>query len=307
MTDELGLAYRPFEAGPKGEFGASELDYYMKVSRYPNIISALFLEPLQEKMKSSEREEFVHGNIKVTKSFMVKKATRWETAYNSLKMFLDIRADDSRAKDIAGLRKFDGVGYCISVSNVMAAIGNFVDDATTKSEYTQLNWPRMKKGENYPREIFVPTRKISIGKLDILKPALLARKFCSGIENEVFNAYENANKLWHKAQTSYSSENPPSETDSPIVLPRQLGKGSYIIVTLSRVKESDYGAIFGGLRSDLTAINAGLIDSEFWRDYRRKDDEGTMYVNIKRLKDKLGALYEEKMKPPYGRYEIVPK
>jgi len=307
MTGELAFAYRPLRAEPKGEFSAAEFDYYMRVSKYPKIINALFLEPLHEKLMDSARDEFVFEGIKVTRSAINKSATRWETAYDTLKKYLDVRADDSRAKDLAGLQKFDGIGYCISVNDVLSAIDKFVEDATSKSSYMQLNWPRMKKGEKYPREIFVPTGKISIAKLDILKPALLARKFCTGIENEVIGAYYEANKLWFKEQTGYDKENPPAKDDSPLSLPRQLGKGSYIAVKMERFQEPDYEAILSALRSDLLAISSGSEQGEFWREYRRKDAKGTLYVNIKRLKDKLDSLYEEKMTPAYGRYEIVPK
>jgi hypothetical protein len=307
MTSRLTFNYRPLKTGENGELTQGEFDYYMNVSAYPAIIDALLLTPLQEKLKKSEREELKFEDIKITKTDASSSATRWESVYSKLENFLSIRADDSRAKDMKELQKFDGIGYCIAVNDLLVAIDKFVDDATSDSKYVKLNWPRMKKDEEYPREISIPTGKILIGELDILRPALLARKFCTGINNEVLKPYEEANKIWFAQQSGYSAEHPPKADDSPVNIPRELGKGSYIIVGMERVQESDYKAVFSVLIPDLKIIALGSQDSEFWRDYRRTDSKGAAFVNIKRVQDKLVALYDEKMKDPKGRYIIVPK
>jgi len=307
MTSRLTFNYRPLKTGPKGELTQGEFDYYMNVSSYPAIIDALLLDPLQEKLKNSERKELKFEDIAITKTDVCGPVTRWAGVYSKLENFLSIRADDSRAKDMKELQKFDGIGYCIAVNDLLIAIDKFVDDATSTSDYVKLNWPRMKKEEEYPREISIPTGKILIDKLDILRPALLARKFCTGIKNDVLKPYEEANKIWFSQQSEYSAEKPPKADDSPVNIVRELGKGSYIIVGMERVQESDYKAVFDVMIPDLKIIALGSQDSEFWHDYRRTDSKGAAFVNIKRVQDKLTALYNEKMKDAKGRYIIVPK
>jgi len=304
MPQILEFGYRPLR-----ELTPAELDYYMRVSSYPDIIDTVFLSPLVEKMEKSARDEFVFDDIKVTKSTTAgKPTTRWETVYRCLKGFLDIRADDSRAKDVEGLRKFEGIGYCIAVDDVIAEFNKYAKDATSVPESkTRIVWPKVKKGETYPREVSVPYERVNLGNLEVLKPALAAIRFWTGIKADVIKPYEDSNKQWLKEQTGCGADNLPSSEESPVVAARQLGKGSYVVISLTRVQDPDYGTIMSTLSVDLTAMRVSLDSGGFWRDYRRTDDKGVAYVNIKRLKDRLDTLFEGTKKEPHARYVINPK
>lgn len=268
---KMELEYRPI---PKeGELSYRNFDFYVIQKDLDEIVRAIIIGPFEEKLKSMERAEFNFGTFVVKRSIQKQTNLSWKKVYSHLLTFLDIRAIDSRRSRIKGLRKVEGVGYCIRFDELFEEIERAKKESTNISEYPVLNWPRKKKGEKFPRKIQFPRRNYSKKTEENAKICLQAKRFCSGLEKEVKDAYYFNNRAWFKEQTGFvwykerrmkDKSILPSKDESPVDRERDLGDtGRKIYIILSRKEDPDYARIINDLIEDLEKIKKGQVVEHF--------------------------------------------
>lgn len=295
--------YKPFDSA-KVENGVVDIgmyEQYLQQSFWPSQLELLVIEPLNEAIKKSRKEEHTFKNFTVTVSPGGRPSTSWSEIYEKFKTFLEIRSDDSRAADIPGLEYKEGIGYCISIENVSKEIEERIEEFTTESSYLQVNWPRKKKNEQPLRDILVPNIDYSKISEEAALADFHARRFKSSLEEEIIEEYTRANEIWMKQQTGYDREKIPTKEKSPVKRVRHVGDLRYIVINLVREDKPDYKTIIQTILSDLKAIEQGAR-GELWESYRPTDDS---FVNIKKLAERLDNLHNKNIKPDV-RYEISP-
>jgi len=270
MVSKMKLDYVPV---PKyEELNYRSFDLYVVQKDLDKIVKAIIIEPFEETLKSREIDEFNFGEFVVKRNIQKQSNISWKNIYNHLLAFLDIRAIDSRRSRIKGLKKFEGVGYCIRFDELLGEIERVKKENTNYFEYPVLGWPRKKKGEKYPREIVFPKRNYSKKTDENAKLCLAAKRFCSGLEKEVKEAYYNNNRDWFRKQTGFiwykekklkEKSILPSADQSPIDRERHVGAGRQIYIILSRKEEPDYNGIVNGLIEDLKKIKKGEVVEHF--------------------------------------------
>jgi hypothetical protein len=180
------IRYKPFKFSEDGEFDTENYWKYFwgKNSYLPQV--KFVIDIYAEKMKNSSRDEWKFGDIKITKRMQRKVSVKWKEVYEKLKTFLEIRADDSRAKEMEGLKFFKGIGYCIAIDNVLAEIGKRKEEYTTESEDQRIVWPS-QKDEIY--SISIPEQVIERPAIteENIRIVLACRSFKSGIERRSSN------------------------------------------------------------------------------------------------------------------------
>ncbi len=298
---EIELFYEPLKL-IGGNVSERDFDLYMNQPKWASVARKFAIEPLENAMKEKDREEFDFGKFKVTRKMQKRTSTSWQDTYNSLLEFLRIRASDSRELDMPGLKQFEGVGYCILTDELKKAIELLTKQSTSKSEFPQLYWPRAK--EEYAREIALPEvdyRKITPENARIV---LSAKRFCSGLEKEVVEAFKQANQNWFEQETSYGMENLPAKDDSPIRKIRRIARGKPIFIQLVREEEPEYKEIIARVLAELGDLeNEVALES-----YKTRREREGVYVNIKNIQDRLSRerLEKDSLVKTSGRYEIVP-
>lgn len=296
------FSYRPLNL----EESITSQDYidYIERPGHTRIIQLWAIDPLEEAMKRSKREEFEFDDKKITKSFIKKQETSWKKVYDSLLDFLEIRADDSKAFNMDGVKPFEGIGYCILIPDLRAFTKNAEKNSISKSAYEQLNWPRMKKNESFPNEIALPEVDYKVVNEENLRNILIAKRFCSGLEKEVVEPFKEANIKWFERETSYSKDKLPTTEQSPITIKRDIEEGRYIAISLIRAEKPQYQQIISHLNSELDDLENDVV----LPGYKTKRTKEGAYVNIKNVKDRLSweRLEQDKFIDVQGKYEIAP-
>lgn len=257
-------------------------------------------------MKEKEQPSFNFKDFKVTRKFKSRSPTSWKNVYASLLSFLDIRAQDSRAFNMDGVKQFEGIGYCILIPDLKDFIKKSETDNTTKSEFFQLYWPKKKKNEELPCKLVFPAakdyREITPENAAL---ALQAKKFCSGLEEKVVKAFKIANQEWLKGQVGYDLDNLPEKIDSPVQRVRIITRKKPIFIDLIREETPEYEQIISQLLTEL----GDLENDVSLKDYKTKKTGEGVYVNIENVSNRISdidRLEEENLIKVSGKYEIVP-
>ena len=140
---QIKLSYQPLKLRG-GNISENDFDLYISQPRWGAVAKKMAIEPLEDAMKNKDIEEFNFKDFTVKRKIQSKSTTSWQKAYDTLIEFLNIRADDSRAYNMDGLKEFPGIGYCISSYDLKKAIAGFVKDNTSHSEFAKLYWPNKK-------------------------------------------------------------------------------------------------------------------------------------------------------------------
>ncbi len=296
---EIELSYTQITAITEKSYDA----YHLQPGAI-NIAHKVAIEPFETAMKAEDKAEFDFGSFKVNRKLQQKKFTSWARVYSSLTEFLKIRADDSRAAELSDVKSFEGVGYCILIDTLVDFIIKQESRNTSSSEFAQLYWPVKKKEEEHPREIFLPDRDYSIITPETGKIVLVAKRFCSGLEKEVVEAFKGLNQEWFENETNCSKDNLPKKEESPLRRTRKLAKGKYIFVSLIREEEPKYREIIETLLAELS----DLKNQVSLPGYRTKLDRTGAFVNIKSVLDRISLerLWKDGFVKVEGRYEIAP-
>jgi hypothetical protein len=304
MKIDIELAYTP--VSPK--ITEADWDVYSLDPRKGPVAEIVAIAPFEEAMKSKveasgDKKVFTFGDLKVTGSMQTKPSKSWEKVYSSVMHFLSLRADDSRAFDMDGVKPFDGVGYCILASDVLDFIGKQEDKYAGESTFPQLFWPKTKKDEKLPTEILLPGRDFSRITEENARVVLEAKRFCSGLKALVVDAFKDANKAWYEGETKLSLDNLP-EIGEDVRRARKIARGKYVVVNLVREEVPQYAEIISTLRTELTDLAGGNP----LEGYRTKAQKEGVYVNIKNVSERLALerLAKEGLVTSKGRYEIVP-
>lgn len=301
---EITLSYKPIEVG---ETLTEEMFLlYLQQPSLARIAESIAIAPFEDSIKISRKDEFEFDGLVIKKSPRSRTDTRWKEVYNKLQTFVEIRADDSRAKTLESktLKQFNGIGYCIAVDEVLNEIEKRIDEYTSKSSWLQIDWPRKKGEEEYPRIIEIPPRDYSVINEENARIVLLAKRFCSGIEKEVVKAYKTFNKMWFERETGYNDKDKiPKKEESPVKKIRKIGENKYILMNLVREDVPHYKGVIEILKADLESIKNK--EQKLWEQYRTLNEGETAFVNIKKLNERINELYRESIKTE-ARYEIVP-
>lgn len=288
------MEYTPFKATETGEFDESALECYLKAEPNIRIVETIVIDPFDEKLKESDRDEWIFGGLVLKRIQKSRSDTRWKEVYEKIETFLEIRSDDSRAKGTEGVQYFDGLGYCISTAAVLAELEQREKEFTSHTEWDQIDWPRAKRNEPAVRSVAIPNRSYRQLNEENARIALACRRFRSGLEKEVIKAYKGANEAWLTAQTGWSKENIPPAADSPVERVRQIGK-RYVVVQLIREENPQYHQVLTTLEQEMKSPSK----------LRLKEEKGDFYVNIKALRELLQSLYKSSIIVDC-RYVIVP-
>lgn len=298
---EIKLTYQPLRL-IGGNVSENDFDLYISQPKWEAVAKKVAIEPLETAMKDQDRAEFNFGEFTVKRKMQKKTNTSWQGVYNSLNEFLNIRSVDGRQFEMDGLKFFDGLGYCILAGDLKGAVNGLMNANTSKSEYPQLYWPRMKKGEEV-RQVVLPDvnyRKITPENARIVAEA---KKFVSALEKGVAIAFKDANQKWFESETGYSKDNLPVKEDSPMRRLRMLARDKPVFVQLVREDVPQYQEVIDRLLTEIGDMEAGNAING----YKVKRDNG-VYINIKTIQERLSMerLEKDDLIKSKGRYEIVP-
>ena len=304
MKTELKLSYKPFETDDN--LTIKQLDYNNYISA-PGMISVLenmVITPLDESLKLNDKDELTFGDLKLGKSTITRSpSTSWKPVYEKLVTFVEIRADDVRAKQIEGLKYFEGVGYCIKIDDVLNEIDARIAEFTSKPEpYIQINWPRVKKGESPVRTILIPNRDYKKITEENVKISLQARKFVKSLNEEVVSLFKEANRSWIQRETGYIDETQiPAREESPINRLREVGENSYLFLQLTREEKPQYKKIVSSTQEELLLSQKNKKSENL----RIKVEDQRIFVNLKSLQDRIKNIYKEDIDAG-KRFTLVP-
>lgn len=305
MIEEIVLEYEPI-VSRRGELTPGMFQLYLEQPSLAKIAQAVVVEPFETAAKESGERELVFGELRLGISQRGRNETRWKDVYQKMRTYLEIRADDSRAEKLKAesLKNISGIGYCISVEELVKQIDSITKECTDSSSWPQVDWPRKKRDEHYPKRIVIPPRNYAALNQETARICLAAKRFCKGIEDEVVKAFKDANKQWFEQETGYDAKDKiPAKDVSPVNRLRVIGRSRYVYMNLVREENPDYRGIVAILRGELSAIAAG--DAKLWEEYRTKQDGKLVFVNIKRATERLAELYGGNIGVD-TRYEIVP-
>ena len=299
---EIKLQYQPIDS-VNGIITEQDYDNYMISPGQITIAKAVAINPLEKIMKDKDQEIFKFNDFQVKRKIQSRLNTTWEKVYTGLKKFLEIRSDDSRVYDMEDCPYFEGIGYCISSLELRGFIDGQTEMNTSKSEFPQLYWPRMKKGSDYETRILIPNKNYVKINTENAKIVLNAKNYCSGLEKQVSNVFKNANQKWYENETGFSKDNLPMETGG-VKRERFIADGKYVFTNLVREEKPQYKEIIDTLLTEV-----GDLENEVpIEGYKFKNEKGQTYVNIKNLYERLGneRLMNDDLIKVQGRYEIVP-
>ncbi len=278
-------------------------EQYLQQSFWPSQLEMLVTEPLDEAIKKSKKANFDFGGFEISVSHSTRSSKSWKEVYEKIKTFLEIRSDDSKAKGIKGLKYIEGIGYCISIEDVVKEIDDRVEEFTSTSSFPLVNWPKRKKSDEPLRDIMVQDIDYSKISNETALISLNVRRFKSYLKEEVLDAYTKLNEVWMRQQTGYDREKLPPKELSPIKRVRHVGDLMYIVINLVREDKPQYDDIIQALLSDLRAIKEGQ-KGLLWEIYRPTENG---FVNIGRLEKRLESLYKDHRNIKSDvRYEISP-
>lgn len=304
---EIELSYKPLTL-KDGKISERDYNLYLTQPSCIAILEKMVIDPLEESMKKREKKEFDFVKFKVIRTWQNKKSVSWENVHTNLAKLLEIRADDSRNVKIPCLQKLEGIGYCISIQELLGFIRKQITDNTSTSEYPQLYWPKRKKKE-YIREIILPDRNYLIINQENAYLALQAKKFCSSLEKEINESYKLNNQTWFEKETGFSKNNIPKKEESPLERRRKIAEGKYVYIALIRKETPKYEAIINSLLSDLNNIRAG----QSLKGYKQKKLKNEYFVNISNILEKTSldnVLADPNLKKELvkveGKYVIAP-
>ncbi len=293
MALDTLFTYTPFAADPQtGAFTEASYDRYLHEGGIRNVLKMLVTEPFETALKKAAGATFNFDDLTITKKMQLKKSTSWQKIYDKTKTFLEIRADDSRASGIEGLKYVQGAGYCIAADLIGKEIGARIQEFTTASEYPQLSgWERRKKGTCL-REIYIPERNYAEITKENAKVCQSVKIFVSSLEDEVLKPYIDANRTWLSQQTGYDKqENIPPEDKSPVIRLRPIAPQKFAIIKLSRVEEPKYEQIINSFTAELETLKEE--PSALSQLYRITIQDNQVLVNIKKTCERLATLYKE--------------
>ncbi|MBW2999191.1 hypothetical protein KY339_00840 [Candidatus Woesearchaeota archaeon] len=300
---EISLHYKPLEIGEEGQLTNGDYKKYIHASGLNSLIANMVIKPFEEALKRSRRKEFDFEQFRVRKSAPKKGSTEWKKVFEKLKAYIDIRADDSRNQKIKGLKRFDGVGYCVSLNSVLSEIEKYVGEHTKPPSSPGLSWPPIRKGEELPHRILIPERDYSEITTESGIIVLKAKRFKSGLEKRVLGEYKKANGLWLKNETGFDRENIPKKKESPVTRIREVCPGVYVLVQMVREDKPNYRNAVTTMKEELGKLAEGE-DGKLKGLYKVKEfTKGMLYVNIKRLGERLEKLLKPKADV---RYTIIP-
>lgn len=306
MVREIKLSYKPLEIDNL-QITESDFDNYIFSSAVViDVPKKAIIEPLEEALKNVDENEFIFSERKVTKSTGGNPSTSWKPVYGSILEFLRIRADDSRAFNMDGVKQFEGVGYCILIPDFREFIDKRIEENTSASDSITLNWPRAKKNEEYPTRLIIPRKDYSKITPENLELCLEAKRFCSGLKERVIDTFKDTNQVWFEKNTGYNKQNPPKRENSPLREIREIADGKFIFINLVREEKPEYKEIVSTLTTELGDLSNGVA----LEGYKTKQTKEGVYVNIKNVYERLqeDRLKKDKLKliEIKGRYEIVP-
>ena len=300
---EIKLQYQPLRL-IGGKVSEKDFDLYISQPRWASVAKKMAIEPLEESMKDSDREEFTAGDLIVKRKIGKRDVTSWKNVYDSVVSFLNLRAQDGRDFNMDGLKQFDGQGYCILSTDLNKFIGRQAQENTSSSTFPQLFWPRKKKDEAYPTQIVLPDKDYSKITPDNMRIVQKAKGFCSGLDAEVTKAFKEANKEWFEQETGYDMKNLPKD-DSPVKRVRMIAGGKPVIVQLVREQVPEYKEVIGMLQTEIFDLeeHGGILAG-----YKTKATKEGTYINMKNLSERLefDSLKARNLVKTEGRYEIVP-
>lgn len=298
----LHLAYKPIQIDEKGTINEAIFLQYIEQSPWCSLLERLVISPLNNSIIKSGKEKFDFGDFKVSVSRKEKSSTSWSKVYEKVKTFLEIRSEDSKAGEYPNLKYEKGLGYCISIEDVLREITDRKNEFTSRNNEPILIWPKIKNTEPPLRGLIIPDINYSKIMKETALISMRARRFKKSLTSEVIDAYKEANEIWIKRETGYDRDNMPPEDISLISRVRHIGNLRYILINLVREDKHDYKAIIETIFSDLAAIKEGKRE-QLWKIYRPAEN----FVNLKRLVERLNAIYNspDNVKPDI-RYEIVP-
>lgn len=303
MTLDSTFEFKPFDYNPEtGDFTPEAFERYMLDGGLRAALESLVKEPFQEALKASRRESFDFGAVQLKKSEQTRKTTSWKGIYEKLKTFLEIRADDSRAAQLEGLRLVPGVGYCIDLEELEKELADRRKEFTDEISYVQVNgWKRLGRNESIT-SILVPDRNYSEITLENARVCQDVRKFISALERDCLKQYLAANKKWHVVQTGYDNkEQIPPKDKSPVTRVHLVGRHP-VVVKLVREEVPQYEKAIPQLAEELDALKTEGTPAA--ASYRFKREDGTVLVNIRSVKERLEKLLSEPKIE--ARYNIDP-
>ncbi|MBR9705889.1 hypothetical protein GOV14_02525 [Candidatus Pacearchaeota archaeon] len=304
---DIELQYSPIISN-NGNLTVKDYDNYLTSQGSVLIAKALAVGPLETAMKDALEEQeidvFEYDDLKVKGKFQTRDNASWEKVYNSVLKFLEIRADDARAYDMDGLKALEGLGYCISTTDLRDFINGEVKKATSHSEFFQLYWPRKKKDEEFPTTILLPNRDYGRITEENVRAVLTAKRFCKGLETNVIDAFKTANRVWHEHETGYNNTDKLPTDKGGIKRARKISNGRYAFVNLIRKETPKYHEALDFMLAEISDME----NKVFIKGYKSRQECGDTFVNIKNLYEQLGTekLKEKDLVDISGRYEIAP-
>jgi len=300
MNIEPKFLYTPIEVREDLTISEPEFLQYLRASGTQKILETLVIDPFNEALKSDGKPKYDFG-FKITRTDMSKDSTSWQPIFEKFKTYLEIRADDSKAKEMSDLKYIEGLGYCINIDLIIEEIEKRKKENTSHSEYPQMNWPRKKKSEPNLRDIFIPDRNYSEINLENARICLNAKRFNSGLENEVINTYKGINQEWLFRETGFNAEKIPPKEVSPITRFREI-VNNYVLIQLVREDKGNYPELMNIIIADLNKIKSGE-NGELSRLYNVSKQDDSIFINIKKIKDRLDSLFKFNTDV---RYTIIP-
>ena len=303
MAKEINLLYKPLEI-ENLQITEPDFDNYVFSSALTiDIPKKVIIEPLEEALKDSDEKEFIFSGGKVTKS-VGGESTSWKPVYDSVLQFLRIRADDSRAFNMDGVKQFEGVGYCILIPDLKGFIEERIKENTSSSDSITLNWPKVKKNEEYPTRLTLPRKDYSETSTENIELCLKAKRFCSGLKEGVIGIFKDTNQAWFETRTGYNKNNLPERENSPLREIREIAEGKFVFINLVREEKPQYKEIVSFLTTKLNDLSNGVV----LEGYKTKQAKEGVYVNIKNVHERLqeDRLKKDDLIKIAGRYEIVP-
>ena len=299
---EIKLQYQPLRL-IGGNVSERDFDLYISQPRWGSVAKKIAIEPLETSMKESDRDEFVAGDLRVTRKMQKKTSTSWKGVYDAIVSFLSLRAQDGREFNMDRLEQFDGLGYCILSSDLNDFIDREISENTSRSVFPKLYWPVKKKTEEYPTEVAIPDKDYRKITSDNMRIVQTAKGFCSGLDKEVTEAFKQANQNWFEEETGYSMKNLPTD-DSPVKRIRMIAGGKPVFIQLVREEVPEYQQVVDMLKAEIMDLEQGVA----LEGYKIKTTKEGTYINMKNLQDRLesNSLKERKLVKTEGRYEIVP-
>lgn len=297
----IELKYDPL-ISQKGNLTEVEFTRYCEQMGLPELVSKLVVSPLEERLKKSTSEQIKRGDITISRTEHSGKSTAWKGVVESLESFLEIRADDARARKLKDVCYVRGVGYCIDAEAWNEQVAKYVEENTTPTRTIKLGWPTFKKKDDAVRNLGIPDINYRMVTEETLKVAIEAKKFITSFKREVENPFKEANQLWHQQETGYDNkDNLPNASDSPVSRARRVGNGKYVFIQLVRVVEPAYKEVVERVEQESRKIELG----ESIEGYRITVCRDRPALNIKTLKTHIDTIQKDSEKVS-ARYEITP-